>query len=101
MCIRDRAQVLILTAQGISQNLPVPAAMIPAAKGTTTVNEAALSADNRFLAVSYYDNSGSGAGVPPVAIADLITGTCCVYVTSPLPTTFGWDLGDFSPDNTQ
>src|SRR5262245_43937130 len=76
----DQGQILIVTAQGITQRLPVPVRMLPPAQGGLSIGEVVVSADNHYLALTYYDTTGSATSAQPVAIADLATGTCCVYV---------------------
>ncbi|HLU11093.1 MAG TPA: SH3 domain-containing protein [Oceanobacillus sp.] len=68
--------------------------------GGSTVTEAAISPDHRYLAIT---SQVVGTDTqPPVAIYDLSTDSCCVYVQPPtqIPVTI-YELGAFSPDGTQ
>src|SRR5690606_23514819 len=68
--------------------------------GGSTVTEAAISPDHRYLAIT---SQVVGTDTqPPVAIYDLSTDSCCVYVQPPTQTPVTiYELGAFSPDSTQ
>lgn len=91
--------VIVINAEGVIAGSTLPdAALIPVED--TFISEAALSPDRRYLALTFY-LAGSDRPLP-VAIYDLETESCCVYIELPAEDVIGaFDLGGFSPDGTR
>jgi hypothetical protein len=92
--------VIVVNAEGVVAGTTLSdATLIPLED--TFISEAVLSPDRRYLALTFYlMNSDTPL---PVAIYNLETESCCVYVELPeqAETTGAFDLGSFSPDSSQ
>ncbi len=91
--------VIVINAEGVIAGSTLPdAALIPVED--TFISEAALSPDRRYLALTFY-LAGSDRPLP-VAIYDLETESCCVYIELTAEDVIdAFDLGGFSPDGTR
>jgi hypothetical protein len=75
------------------QTIPLPPQLFPTG---SIIRDVALSPDHRYLAVT---SQTAGDLANPVAILDLQSNRCCVYVRPSLEDVAAYALGGFSPDS--
>src|SRR5215207_10352149 len=73
-------EFVVLTPNGITARYPVPTQVYANSEGNFT--DLTISPDRHYAAFAFY--SGSGTGIPPIAILDLSTGACCTYARAPI-----------------
>lgn len=95
----DDAQILVVTADGMSDSIALPEAAQNIQRGNSPYNMA-LSPNRQYFAF-VTEVSSSTAIDATLHIADLDNQTCCIEVESPLAQPEVINLGVFSPDGTQ
>lgn len=90
-------EFVVLTPNGVVASYEVPAALY--ANAPNGYQSVAVSPDRQYAALGTI-HSGDQP-VPPVAIMNLTTGTCCTFVTAPVADVDNYALVGFSPDSSQ
>src|SRR5215212_851013 len=91
-------EFVVIGPAGVMSTLPIPQAVFDQHPGVTSP-QISLAPDHVYAALAFYDPNA--AGLPPILIANLQTGACCVTVPPPSPTVQAYGLGPFSPDSGQ
>lgn len=91
--LEESRELLTLNAGGVTERVTLPDGLFTP---DTMINEIKVSPDQRYVAVTAY-NPEDGT-VPPVQIADLENGTCCVSFE--LPDAMAYQLAGFDPAGT-
>jgi hypothetical protein len=79
---------------GSVQTVPLPPQLFPTG---SQITDQAISPDHRYLAIASQDYANGTAH--PIAILDLQSNSCCIYLQPPAERVAAYDLGSFSPDS--